>query len=107
MLKINSECRRGIFFVRLEGELTKDNHLLLRQEITNLVEEMGIRNIVFNLEELVKIDQQGLDELYRNVEISKEKNGTSFIYGISQKIRKKYKTNLYKINKDINTFNLI
>ena len=107
MLKINSECRKGIFFVRLEGVLTKDNYLILRKEITNLVKENGIKNIVFNLEKLIKIDEIGLNELYRNIKISKKNNGTSFICGINKNIKNHYKINLNEINNEISAFNLI
>ena len=50
MLEIITEFRKGIFFVRLGGELTKNNYLLLRNEVSNLVKDNQIRNIVFNLE---------------------------------------------------------
>ena len=56
MLDINMECRKGILFIRLGGELTKETVGKLNTEVTELVKEAGIRNIVFNVENLISMN---------------------------------------------------
>ena len=112
MLEIITEFRKGIFFVRLGGELTKNNYLLLRNEVSNLVKDNQIRNIVFNLENLNKIDIKGINELYYNFELSKKNKGFSLICGVNEKINeqiKKARINKYmtEIKNELSAFRLI
>lgn len=112
MLEINTECRKGIFFVRLNGELTKNTFLIFREEVTNLVKENQIRNIVFNLENLNKIDMKGINELYYNFELSKKNKGFSLVCGINEKIDEQIKRAritkyMNEITNELTAFNLI
>lgn len=98
--------------MRLKGELTKNNYLLLREEVTNLVKDNQIRNIVFNLEDLTKIDIKGINELYYNFELSKKNKGFSLLCGINDKIKEQIKktriTNyMNEINNELSAFSLI
>ena len=72
MLDINMECRKGILFIRLGGELTKETVGKLNTEVTELVKEAGIRNIVFNVENLISIDMKGISTLFYNYELCKK-----------------------------------
>lgn len=112
LLEINSECRKGIFFVRLKGELTKENYLILRGEVTDLVKDNGIRNIVFNLHDLNKIDMKGISELYYNFEMSKKNKGIGFLCGINDNINRQIKSSritkyMNEISDELSAFNLI
>lgn len=112
LLEVNSECRKGIFFVRLNGILTKETVKILREEITNLVIDNEIRNIVFNLSELKKIDTKGISELYYNFELCKKNKGISLICGINDSIDKQIKNAriikyINEINDELSAFNLI
>ena len=49
MLRIDTEFRKGILFVRLNGKISNDNYLA---SINNLIENIGIRYIVLNIENL-------------------------------------------------------
>ena len=82
MLNINMEFRKGILFVRLEGELTKKTYEKLNEEITMLIKENGIRNVVFNVENLYKIDMKGISFLYYNYELCNYNNGKMLVCGI-------------------------
>lgn len=84
MLEINMECRRGILFVRLEGELVKETVEKLNHEVTELVKEAGIRNIVFNIERLSAIDMKGISTLFYNYELCKNNKGKSMLCGVDK-----------------------
>ncbi len=82
MLNINMEFRKGILFVRLAGELTKNTYSKLNDEVTILVKENGIRNIVFNVSELEQIDMKGISFLYYNYELCNRNNGKILVCGL-------------------------
>lgn len=96
LLEVIKECRKGIFFVRLNGELTKETIGFFKEEVTNIVKYNEIRNILFNLNELYFIDKTGIDEIYNNFEISKRNNGYNFIC-CTNLLKKKFKNNSVKI----------
>ena len=92
MLNIIVEFRKGILFVRLEGELTKKTYLKLDQEVTSLIKDNGIRNVVFNIENLTKIDIKGINSLYYNYEICNYNNGKIMVCGLKDdKIKNRFK----------------
>ena len=69
LLNINLEFHRGILFIRLNGSLDKTTVEKLETEVTRLVKESGIRNIVFNMSDLDSIDLSGIDSLIDNYKI--------------------------------------
>lgn len=87
MLSINTEFRKGIFFIRLDGSLTKETIDEFRLEVTNLIEDNGIRNILFNFNNLKSIDYKGINELYYIFELCELSNGLSLICGINDNIK--------------------
>lgn len=92
MLEINMEFRKGILFVRLIGELTKNTYKKVNDEITTLIKENGIRNVVFNIEQLEKIDMKGISFLYYNYELCNYNNGKILLCGLNDdKIKKRIK----------------
>ena len=69
MLNTNIEFRKGILFVRLDGVLDKYTMNEL-DETYNLIIENKIKNIVFNINEVNKIDKFGINKLfsiYKNI----------------------------------------
>ena len=63
MLNTNIEFRKGILFVRLNGVLDKFTMNEL-DDIYNLIIDNRIRNIVFNIEDVSKIDESGIKKLF-------------------------------------------
>ena len=57
MLKINLEFRKGVLFVRLNGSLNNKDSL---DSINSLINEIGFKYIVFNLDNLKCIDVNGI-----------------------------------------------
>ncbi|MDD3392730.1 MAG: STAS domain-containing protein [Bacilli bacterium] len=83
MLNIDIEFRKGILFVRLKGELTKRTVDILNNEVTGLIKDNGIRNLVFNINGIDVIDIKGINALLYNYEIVKSNQGKSCICGIN------------------------
>ena len=90
-LKIYTEYRNGILFVRLNGNLTKDTVGKLNDKVTNLINKVGIRNVVFNVEKLKRIDFKGINSLLYNYELVKKNEGRIFLCGNNDKINKALK----------------
>lgn len=83
MLEIDMEFRKGILFVRLSGELTKDTVDVMNREVTKTVEEYGIGNVVFNISELEKVDDAGMDAMVESSKLAKRSKGRALLCGIS------------------------
>ena len=69
MLNTNIEFRKGILFVRLDGVLDKYTMNEL-DDTYNLIIENKIKNIVFNINGVNKIDKFGVNKLfniYKNI----------------------------------------
>ena len=92
MLNVGTEYRKGILFVRLRGNLTKDTIYKLNKKVTKKVKDNGIRNIVFNLSNLRSIDIKGINTIFYNYELCKNNNGRSLLCGNNDRIRKKLKS---------------
>lgn len=79
MLDVNFEFRRGILFIRLCGELTKNTIKDFDLLVTKLISDNGIRNVVFNVSELSRIDLKGISRLFYNYELCKNNKGISLL----------------------------
>lgn len=86
MLEINMEFRKGILFVRLCGELTKDTVQYLNDEVTKRIQDNGIRNVVFNIEELDYIDLKGVHSLFYNYEVCHKQKGKTLLCGLQNNL---------------------
>jgi len=75
MLKINMEFRKGILFVRLKGVLTKYTYKSLDNYLIPVINNYGIKYIVYNLEALTLIDDYGKASLKKGVDATKSNHG--------------------------------
>ena len=91
MLKINLEYRKGILFVRLKGELTKNTYKLLNEHLLSIVKEQGIKYIVFNLARVDYIDKYGKYSLKSIINETKKNYGKSLICNAKVKFDDRYK----------------
>lgn len=113
MLDINMEFHKGILFVRLSGILNKDTIDKLSLEVTNFIQENGIRNIVYNISNLNQIDCYGINALLNNYEICKGNNGKSLVCGISEGVVKHRIKNsrllnyMYETSDELSALNVI
>lgn len=92
MLDTIMEFRKGILFVRLTGELTKNTVSILENDVIDLIETNGIRNVVFNIENLDYIDLRGINYLLYTYEVCKNNHGKSLLCGINNEVKDKIKT---------------
>lgn len=79
MLDINFEFRRGVLFIRLQGCLVKNTIKEFDSCVTTLIRDNGIRNVVFNVSELSRIDLKGISRLFYNYELCKKNRGVSLL----------------------------
>ncbi len=92
MLDINFEFRRGILFIRLQGSLIKNTIKDFDSCVTTLIRDNGIRNVVFNVSGLEKIDLKGISRLFYNYELCSKNRGVSLLCCVdNENIRDKIK----------------
>lgn len=82
MLDINFEFRKGVLFIRLSGTLDRTTVSKLKNEVTDMIKDNGIRNVVFNLSNLESIDMRGINNLLYNYELCRNNKGRTLICGI-------------------------
>lgn len=73
------DSKYGILFVRLFGELTRITRKKLNNEVCKLLENVGIKNVVFNLENVYKMDDEGFKTLFKCYRVCTKNNGNSYI----------------------------
>lgn len=113
MLDISFEFRRGVLFIRLVGVLTKNTVKKLDSEVTTLIRDNGIRNVVFNVSDLKKIDLRGISRLFYNYELCKRNRGVSLLCCVNnESMHDRLKdTRLFQymvdLNDELSAFNFI
>ena len=113
MLDINTEFRKGILFIRLDGVLNKTTVDKLNKEATDIVKNTGISNVVFNLENLKSIDIKGINALLYNYEITNSNNGKALICNLKNELVKHRINNsrllkyMYETSDELSAINMI
>ncbi|MDD3341627.1 MAG: STAS domain-containing protein [Bacilli bacterium] len=85
MLETYTEFRKGIFFLRLQGEMTAETTYLLKKEISLLLRGVKPGYIVLNLKNVTRIDRKGL-EVLNHVFTSVEEAGGSCMFCPSESV---------------------
>lgn len=111
MLNIDIRPYKGILFVRLGGKLNKDTKEKLNKEVIALQQTVGIKNIIFNIEDLQEIDSYGENALKKSFNICENNQGKSYIClghnkHILNNINEKFTTNNQIID-ELSIFDLI
>ena len=75
MLKINFEFRKGIFFIRLIGNLNNQNYKQKAQTLKDLIIDNEFKYIVINTNYLENIDLDGINSLIETFNIAKNNKG--------------------------------
>lgn len=88
MLTVSRQVNRGIMFIRLGGELTKNNFHEVAEEINYLLYTQGILLYAFNLDEVKKIDNSILESIQNKLTEIFLKCGSVAFCGLSIQIRK-------------------
>lgn len=113
LLDIDMEFRKGILFVRLYGVLVKNTISKLHKEVTDLIKDNGVCNVVFNIKGLDSIDCYGINALLYNYELCKQNNGKTLLCGINNTLVKHRLNNsrllnyMYEISDELSAINAI
>jgi len=108
VLIIQKEFKKGILFVRLKGELTKNTVKILHNEVTQVVRSIKIHNVVFNISKLNKIDLTGVKALICNYNICRNNDGISMICGNNNHIKSMINnTSMFQIKDEVSAINMI
>ena len=104
MLKISTEFRKGVLFVRLAGIIDNDNYL---ESINNLIEDIGIKYVVLNTNNLRAIDVSSINNIIEyNKKILKDQRRL-LICDANNSRKRIFSNNIQKINCEIDAFSLI
>lgn len=79
MLKINMEYRKGILFIRLKGELTENTYKSLNNYLIPIINNQGLKYIVYNLSSISLIDEYGKQSLEAGIRAVNKNNGMGLI----------------------------
>ncbi len=90
------DSKYGILFVRFFGEISKKTRKKLNKEVGEFIKNVGIRNVVFNLENVNYIDNDGFKTLVKYYNLCNQNGGCSMIC-LSKN----------KFNFDLDRFNLV
>ncbi len=104
MLKISTEFRKGVLFVRLKGRIDNEGYL---DEIQTLVDSIGIRYIVFNLSELNDVSLDSMKHIINYNKILLEKKKKLLICDARNIRNRLFKNIIPNISKEIDAFSLI
>jgi hypothetical protein len=105
MLKINLEFRKGVLFVRLNGSLNDKDSL---DNINSLINEIGFKYIVFNVDNLKCIDINGINCILNYNELLIHNNGKLLLCESDNIISNRiFKNKIPYIANEIQAFDLI
>ena len=86
MLEILYEFRRGILFIRLDGNITRETSIKYKDEVISMIKKNGIKNVVLNLDKVKYIDLKGINLLFYTYECLKDNNGILMLSNINSYI---------------------
>lgn len=89
MLAMKFQIKRGIMFIRLEGELTNYNFSKVAEKINYLLYSQGILVYVFNLAKVTRMDKSLFENIQNKLTEIFLKCGSVAFCGISNKVRKR------------------
>lgn len=101
MLKINFEFRKGIFFIRLIGNLNNYNYEQECKKIKELIIENKFTYIVINTNYLEKVDLNGINYLQELFNITKENKSNLIICDKNSIFKRLLNNNIPSIKSEI------
>ena len=110
-MNLDMEYRKGILFIRIDGEITRKNIYKLNEEIIPVVLKHGLKYIVLNLEKVSYIDELGIDTLINLNTLVKRSGGESCLCNlINEKIKitvnESKLNNMYKTKNELSALEL-
>ena len=105
MLKINYEFRKGIFFVRLIGDLDKNNYYKQENFLEELISYNGFKQVVINTDLLRNVDIYGINYLINFNKILRSKNTHLVLCDKTNIWRTLFGNQIQHINNELEVFN--
>lgn len=91
MLKMDLEYNKGIFFIRLNGALTRKNSYKINNYIIPVIKKHHLKNVIINLNELNEIDDAGMNALLNTKCMVKCNKGKLYVCGLKKEFELKFK----------------
>ena len=101
MFSIDYEYRKGIFFLRLIGELNKENYLANQIKLEELLTINKFKYIVINTNYLQKVDLPGLNYFIKICVLSQTNNDRLVICDKSKIFAKLFNQNIPNIKDEL------
>ena len=101
MLKINFEFRKGIFFIRLIGNLNNKNYMKEDLKLKKLITDNKFKYIVINTNYLENVDLDGLNYLIEIFYITKQNKSNLIICDKSSIFERLLNKNIPSIKDEI------
>ena len=105
MLKINYEFRKGIFFIRLIGDLDKNNYYKQENFLEELISYNGFKQVVINTDLLRNVDIYGINYLINFNKILRSKNTNLVLCDKTNISRTLFGNQIQHINNELEVFN--
>jgi len=100
LLKINTEFRKGIMFIRIKGSLTREN--------IDSIEYEDFKYVVFNLDNLLSIDSYAIKYIINYNNQIKKNDGKLILCDANSNLGNKlFKDKIPIINSEIEAFNIV
>lgn len=88
MLNIDMEFINGILFVRVNGSLKKTTINIFNDKLIPIIKDSGIKNLVYNFDKLICIDEDGFNSLLNTYNEILNNNGNLLV--VNNKFKLKY-----------------
>ena len=106
MTKVDYEFRKGIMFVRFLGTFINNNYKEIIDNVIYIIKRIGIKLVVFNLDNIKAIDAFCIDYLLKCNSIIEEEDGKMFICS-NNSFKMKFLHRIPIIRNEIEAFNVI
>jgi hypothetical protein len=104
-MHINIEFIKGVLVVRLEGVLNKKSVKSVRDSLINIIENGGIKYLMFNLTESVL--EERIDMFEECNKLIKKNKGKMYICGFNKKTENLITNNYYTVDNELSILNKI
>lgn len=108
MLKMDMEYSKGILFVRLDGKLNRRTTYKINNSLLTILLKYKIKYLVYNLYNLVDIDEDGIDALLNTKDAIKQNGGLIYVCEVSKMLNKAIsKLRIKKIDNELIAYKVI
>ncbi len=108
MLRMDMEYSKGILFVRLDGKLNRKTTYKINNSLLTILLKHKIKYLVYNLYNLVDIDEDGIDALLNTKAAIKQNGGLIYVCEVNKILNKAIsKLKIKKIDNELIAYKVI